>query len=89
MKKLLLFASLMLSLLSTEAWAINYQPSDIGKLMGSDGNVYATATDMPSGVTVSGMIAYFNANEKWGLVIGPSDLNHNSGSPWKVPTSST
>ena len=77
-KIFLLFASLMLLLMSMEAWSFNYQPSDIGKLMGSDGNVYATATDMPSGVTVSGMIAYFNANEKWGLVIGPSDLNHNS-----------
>ena len=78
MKKLLLFASLMLSLLSTEAWAINYQPSDIGKLIGSDGNVYATATAMPSGVTVSGMIAYVNTSEQWGLAIGPADLNHNS-----------
>ena len=80
MKKLLFFASLMLSLLSTGAWAqgVNYTTDDIGKLMGSDSKVYATAADVPWGVTVSGMIAYVNTTDKRGLVIGPTDLNHNS-----------
>ena len=77
MKRKLLSILALLCLAVSGAWAavVNCQPSDIGKLLGSDGNVYATATDFPDGVTVSGMIAYINTSEHWGLVIGPVDLN--------------
>lgn len=63
----------------SSAWAaeVIYTSNDIGKLIGSDGNVYAAANDVPSGVTVSGMIAYINTSDHWGLVISPVDLNYN------------
>ena len=77
MKRKLLSILALLCLAVSGAWAesVNCQPEDIGKLLGSDGNVYATATDFPDGVTVSGMIAYINTSEHWGLAIGPVDLN--------------
>ena len=80
MKRKLLSILALLCLAVSGAWADNVicTTSDIGKLLGSDGNVYATATDVPANVTVSGMIAYVNTTEKRGLVIGPTDLNHNS-----------
>ena len=59
------------------AWAADviYSTDAIGKLLGSDGKVYATASDVTKeDVTISGMIAYINTSENWGLVIGPSDL---------------
>ena len=61
------------------AWAaeVIYTSDDIGKLIGSDGNVYVAAIDVPAGVTVSGVIAYINTSENWGLVISPVDLNNN------------
>ena len=76
MKRKLLSILALLCFTVSCAWAqgVNYTTNDIGKLMGSDGKVYATAADVPWGVTVSGMIAYVNTTEKCGLVIGPSDL---------------
>lgn len=80
MKRKLLSIIALLCLAVSGAWAqgVNYTTDDIGKLMGSDSKVYATAADVPWGVTVSGMIAYVNTTEKRGLVIGPTDLNHNN-----------
>ena len=73
MKRKLLSTLAFLCLTVSSAWAaaVNCGPEDIGKLLGSDGNVYDNA---PSGVTISGMIAYVNSSEHWGLVIGPVDL---------------
>ena len=80
MKRKLLSIFALLCLTVSGAWADNVicTPDDIGKLLGSDGKVYATADLVPSDVTVSGMIACVNTTEKWGLVIGPSDVNWNS-----------
>ena len=65
-KKLLSFFALLWLMVSS-AWAaeVIYTSNDIGKLIGSDGNVYAAANDVPSGVTVSGMIAYINTSDHW------------------------
>ena len=69
----------LLCLTASGAWAQGVTTNDIGKLMGSDGIVYATADDaVTAGATISGMIAYVNTTEKWGLVIGPVDLYSNS-----------
>ena len=80
MKRATIFILALFCLMVSGVWAqgVNYTTDDIGKLMGSDSKVYATAADVPWGVTVSGMIAYVNTTDKRGLVIGPTDLNHNS-----------
>lgn len=79
MRRILLSILALLLLTVTSAWAdkVMCSPEDIGKILGSDGNVYAQATDMPQGVTVAGMIAYIDITRNWGLVMGPSDLYEN------------
>lgn len=70
MKRRLLSVLALLWVTVIGAWAeasVNCNPSDIGKLLGSDGNVYATASDIPADVVVSGMIAYINTTDNWGL----------------------
>ena len=59
------------------AWAasVNCLPSDIGKVLGTDGKVYATVAAAGGISNVSGMIAYVNGTT--GIAIGPSDLNWN------------
>ena len=78
MKRRLLSILTLLWVTVIGAWAsVICTSDDIGKLIGSDGSVYATADLVPEGVTISGMIAYINTSENWGLVIGPVDLNFN------------
>ena len=85
--KILSILALLLTV-TQGAWAasVNCLPSDIGKVLGTDGKVYATV-DAAGGISnVSGMIAYVNGTT--GIAIGPSDLlwNSSDGSQ-KMPVS--
>ena len=84
-KLLSILALFCLTVGSVWAQSLTYSTDDIGKLIGSDGNVYATASAVPSGVTVSGMIAYYNESEKWGIAIGPTDVFENGAEGSYIP----
>ena len=71
---------LLLLVTSAPAWAqsVNCLPSDIGKVLGMDGKVYATVSAAGGMGSVSGMIAYVNTSTHEGIAIGPADLFWNS-----------
>ena len=71
---------LLLCFTASGAWAesVNCLPSDIGKVLGMDGKVYATVSAAGGMGSVAGMIAYVNTSTNEGIAIGPSDLNWNS-----------
>jgi len=85
--KILSILALLLTV-TQGAWAasVNCLPSDIGKVLGTDGKVYATVAAAGGISNVSGMIAYVNGTT--GIAIGPSDLlwNSSDGSQ-KMPVS--
>ena len=81
MKRFLKAAALLLLLVtSAQTWAqsVNCLPSDIGKVLGMDGKVYATVSAAGGMGSVSGMIAYVNTSTHEGIAIGPVDLFWNS-----------
>ena len=79
-QKLLSILALLLMAVAQSAWAqtVNCLPSDIGKVLGTDGKVYATVSAAGGLDKVSGMIAYVNTSTNKGIAIGPADLYYNS-----------
>ena len=76
-KKLASLALAAFCALSAPAATINATSADIGKVIGADGNVYATVGAASSaGTTAYAMIAYVNAEEAFGLAIAVSDIGN-------------
>ena len=58
------------------AWAadgIECSASDIGKVICTDGSIYAKVSDVPTGKTAAAMIAYIDMENKNGLALALSD----------------
>ena len=74
-KKLASLALAAFCALSAPAAVINATSADIGKVIGANGNVYATVADATSaGTTAYAMIAYVNTEEAFGLAIAINDV---------------
>ena len=76
-KKLASLALAAFCACSAPAAAINATTADIGKVIGANGNVYATVADATSaGTTAYAMIAYINTDEATGLAIAVNDIGN-------------
>jgi len=69
-----MFALLLMA--ATGAWAtdgIECSASDIGKVICTDGSIYAKVSDVPTGKTAAAMIAYIDTENNKGLALALSD----------------
>lgn len=64
---------------------------EVGMVIGSDGKYYATASDVPSGVTAEAMIAYLGteAGSPTGLAIALEDASGDNNVTWAGATDAT
>ena len=76
MKKRFLSMFALLLMAATGAMAadgIECSASDIGKVICTDGSIYAKVSDVPTGKTAAAMIAYIDMENKNGLALALSD----------------
>ena len=76
MKQKLFSMFALLLMAATGAWAadgIECSASDIGKVICTDGSIYAKVSDVPTGKTAAAMIAYIDTENNYGLALALSD----------------